>query len=109
MSTKTVKRVKTPTEKKSKKVNEYRLQVLNPNAQLKAEFKTLGGCLKQMWFFRDEMNLTKGQIDTVRLLRKDDAAYKVFSQNCRTSKKGNYSPFFVLQAIYKAKKESAKK
>jgi hypothetical protein len=54
------------------------------------------------------MKLTAQQTAVVKMLRSDDEAYKSFQKICRKSKAGNYSPFFVLQAMYKASKEEAK-
>lgn len=102
---KTVKKVvKTTTIK----VSDYKKQVINSNAKLKITHKTLGGCLKNMWYFADDMGLTASQKTVVKLLRGDDKAYTEFQKVCRKSKGGNYSPFFVLQAIYKASKVEAK-
>lgn len=100
--------VKTATTKKAK-VSQYKKQVLETNKALRTTHKTLGGCLKNMWFFRFEMKLTSGQIAVVKLLRSDDKAYKSFQTICRKSKAGNYSPFYVLQAMYKASKVENKK
>ena len=61
-----------------------------------------------MWHFADEMGLTASQKTVIKLLRGDGKAYKEFQKVCRKSKSGNYSPFFVLQAIYKASKVEAK-
>lgn len=110
MSTKTEtkKVVKTVTTKKAK-ASEYKLQVLETNKALRTTHKTLGGCLKNMWFFRDDMKLTAKQTAVVKLLRSDDKAYASFQTICRKSKSGNYSPFYVLQAIYKASKVENKK
>ena len=100
--------VKTATTKKTK-VSQYKKQVLETNKALRTTHKTLGGCLKNMWFFRDDMKLSKAQTTVVKLLRSDDKAYKSFQNICRKSKAGNYSPFYVLQAIYKASKIENKK
>jgi len=104
---KAVKTTATKKVVKSKvvKVGEYKKQVLNTNAKLKNTHKTLGGCLKNMYHFSEEMGLTAAQKSVVKLLRKDGNAYKEFQKVCRKSKSGNYSPFFVLQTMYKASKK----
>lgn len=90
------------------KVSDYKKQVINSNAKLKSTHRTLGGCLKNMYHFADDMGLTASQKKVVKLLRGDGKAYAEFQKVCRKSKSGNYSPFFVLQAIYKASKVEAK-
>ena len=87
-----------------KKVSDYKKQVLNTNAKLKSTHKTLGGCLKNMYHFTDEMGLNSKQKTEVQLLRKNHDLFKAFQKVCRKSKNGNYSPFYVLQAMYKAQK-----
>ena len=107
-ATKTVKVARTVKKTvKTVKVSAYKKQVLDTNKALKTTHKTLGGCLKNMWFFRDDMALTNAQISVIRLLRDDKKgklAYNEFKKVVRTSKSGNYSPFYVLQAMYKASK-----
>lgn len=100
---------KAKNSKKVVKVSEYSKQVIATNKALRSTHKTLGGCLKNMWFFRDDMQLNSKQIAVVKLLRSDDKAYTMFQSVCRKSKAGNYSPFFVLQAMYKASKVENKK
>ena len=87
-----------------KKVSDYKKQVLNTNAKLKSTHKTLGGCLKNMHHFGIDMGLSASQKSTVKLLRGNHELYKEFQKVCRKSKNGNYSPFYVLQAMYKASK-----
>jgi len=87
-----------------KKVSDYKKQVLNTNAKLKSTHKTLGGCLKNMHHFGVDMGLSASQKSTVKLLRGNHELYKEFQKVCRKSKSGNYSPFYVLQAMYKASK-----
>ena len=107
-SPKQVLKSKNGNKKPQKTVSEYHKKVIQTNQNLKGEFRTLGGCLKQMWFFRDEMKLDEAQKSIVKLLREDETSYKEFKKHCRTSKKGNYSVFFVLQAIYKSLKPETK-
>lgn len=104
MSTKTVIKSKKSTSKKVVKISEYKVNVLDTNKALRQETKTLSGAVKNLWFFRNEIGLSKQYTNIVKAIMQDDAVYKVFKENCRASKSGNYSPFYVLQAIHKSLK-----
>lgn len=83
-----------------KTASEYKKQVLDVNANLKKESKTLGGAIK----------LLKALTDDEQTLKSLEAIeFKVLKKKCRKSKSGNYSPFFVLQALYKINKEATEK
>ena len=86
------------------KVSDYAKNVIATNKALKRETRTLGGCLKLMANFQTEMGLNSSQIAIIKLLRDDHKAYQTFKKVCRKSKSGNYSPFFILQAIHKSMK-----
>jgi len=90
------------------KVSAYTTNVLSTNKALKAECRTLGGALKLLWLFRDEIGMSEKWCKIVHLIRNDKDVYHNFRQNVRTSKKGNHSPFYVLQAIHKMFKEADK-
>lgn len=90
------------TSDKAQTVSKYRLEVLNTNKALKTESKTLSGALKVLWFFRHDIELPTQYIKIIHAIRNDKDIYHTFRQNCRSSKNGNYSPFYVLQAIYKS-------
>ena len=110
MSTKTVtkqKKARVNVKKTSTKakVSAYKVNVLNTNKALRMECKTLSGAVKNLWFFREEIGLSTQYKKIIRAIMQDDAIYKVFKQNCRVSKAGNYAPFFVLQAIHKSLKK----
>lgn len=80
-----------------KTTSAYKKQVLDVNANLKKESKTLGGAIK----------LLKALTDDEQTLKSLEAIeFKVLKKKCRKSKAGNYSPFFVLQALYKINKEA---
>jgi hypothetical protein len=88
------------------KVSAYATNVLSTNKALRTECKTLGGALKLLWMFREEIELGERYAKIVHLIRNDKDVYHNFRQNCRVSKAGNYSPFYVLQAIYKMFKQA---
>lgn len=88
----------------TKKVSAYKMNVLNTNKALKRECKSLGGAVKVLWLFREEIELSTQYIQILSQIRENDDVYATFKENVRVSKAGNYSPFFVLQAIHKALK-----
>lgn len=104
------------TTKKVVKVSEYQTKVLGINSKLKVERKSLGGCIKTLLMFNKEIGLSNVQTKTLKFIQSDNEAYKTFKSTVRTSKSpktgndlGTYSPFYVLQALYKAEKMNAKK
>jgi len=76
----------------TKKASNYKANVLDANKELKQETKTLKGSLQILKI------LSKNQ-QVVDACEKVD--YPKLKKVCRKSKAGNYSPFFVLQALYK--------
>ena len=92
---------------KSNKISAYKMNVLNTNKALKRECKSLGGAVKILWLFRDEIELSTQYIQILSEIRENNDVYATFKENVRVSKAGNYSPFFVLQAIHKAIKSAA--
>lgn len=108
MNTTVKKPINKVATKKTTAISDYTKNVINTNKNLKNEFKTLGGCLKQLYFFKDEMQLNPVYVAIIKFLREDTKAYEEFKKVCRTSKKGNYAPFFVLQAIHKSQKLETK-
>lgn len=106
MNTQTISKPKKATNKKVvKKEGAYKVNVLSTNKALRTECKTLGGAVKLLWFFRDEISLSTQYKKIIKAIMQDEAIYKVFKANCRISKAGNYAPFFVLQAIHKSLKK----
>ena len=75
-----------------KTISTYKVNVLKANKDLKQETKTLKGSLQILKI------LTKND-DVLKACNKVD--YQKLKKACRKSKTGNYSPFFVLQALYK--------
>lgn len=96
----------TATAVKAKTLTAYQTNVLGTNRALKTECKTLGGALKLLWMFREEIQMGEKWSKIVHLIRNDKDVYHNFRQNCRVSKAGNYSPFYVLQAIHRMFKEA---
>jgi len=76
----------------NKATSNYKLNVLNANKELKQETKTLKGSLTILKL------LTKNE-DVLKAC--NEVEYTKLKKACRKSKTGNYSPFFVLQALYK--------
>lgn len=91
------------TQKKiqAKKTNEYKIQVLEVNANFKKSLRNTGKALKLL-LASDA--LTSGQIKFAKELQKDDAKYTSFDAKVRRTKAGEITAFYVLQAIYKAMK-----
>ena len=75
-----------------KEVSNYKLNVLNANKELKKETKTLKGSLQILKILTSNEEVLKAC---------SEVEYQKLKKACRKSKKGNYSPFFVLQALYK--------
>lgn len=85
---------------KTKVVSEYSKKVLGVNSELKKQIRSLGGCRSVLITFQNEIGLTGNQ---KRLLKASKAKenYEILKPLVRISKAGNYSPFFLLQALYK--------
>jgi hypothetical protein len=81
-----------PKAVKVVKVLDYKVNVLNTNKALKQETKTLNGCIKLLKL------LSK---DTKVLAQLDLIPFGTLKKKVRKSKAGNYSPFYLLQAVYK--------
>ena len=111
MSTKTEKKTEKKVSKLTAEQNEartlkfrqgnYYLNVIKVNSDLNIELKSLGGARAKL------LNATSIDLPAkdVKLLKctKDSNAYKILVANVRCSKTGNYSPFFILQALYNTK------
>ena len=97
-----LKQVSSKTE--VKKESDYKLQVLDSNTILKQESKTLGYCIKVLINNTNILKLSPLMIKNLNAINKDSEAYKLAVQNCRKSKKGNYSPFYLLQYLYSISK-----
>lgn len=79
----------------------YQSQVLGVNRALKTENKSLGGCIRMIISNAANIGLDKNRLEILKFISKDNDAFKIFKANVRTSKAGNYSPFYVLQTINK--------
>ena len=86
-----------------KKVSGYSVNVLKVNQELKKVNKSLGGCRSALLNNANEIKLNPL---FVKLLTqsKTGANYKLFAEKVRTSKNGNYSPFYILQTMNKHSK-----
>lgn len=97
----TSKAIATQKKIKAQKPNEYKIQVLEVNANFKKSLRNTGKALKLL-LASDA--LTSGQIKFAKELQKDDAKYLSFDAKVRRTKSGEITAFYVLQAIYRAMK-----
>ena len=79
-------------ESSVKVVSNYKVNVLQANKDLKQETKTLKGALQVLKILTKNEEVLKAC---------NEVEYQKLKKSCRKSKAGNYSPFFVLQALYK--------
>jgi hypothetical protein len=91
---------------KSKKQSDYKAtdyykQVIEPNRFLKEETSKIGYCIKQLLNNSDAIKLQPDFIKLLKQANKDEAIYKQFANEVRKSKTGKYSPFALLQYLYK--------
>jgi hypothetical protein len=91
---------KQTTMKKSKQPSAYQTNVLAVNAELKKVQKSLGGCRSVLLQNAKEIGLNAVQKKLLTASKKPEN-YKVLLQYVRTSKAGNHSPFYLLQALHK--------
>lgn len=97
---KTASKVITKGANVKKETGTYKIQVLGVNSELKKFNRSLGGCRSVLLNNSKEIGLTPLQVKILQATKKPEV-YKVLQEKVRTSKNGNYSPFYVLQAIYK--------
>lgn len=88
----------------TKKESTYKLHVLDSNKLLKEESAKLGFCIKVLINNSNILKLSPLMLKNLQAINKDSQAYKLAVQNCRKSKKGNYSPFYLLQYLYSISK-----
>ena len=69
---------------KNAKLSAYKMNVLNTNKALKRECKSLGGAVKILWLFRDEIELSTQYIQILSEIRVNDDVYAVFKENVRS-------------------------
>lgn len=89
----------------SKKVDSsYKVEVLESNKLLKQESVKLGYCVKVLINNTNILKLSPIMVKNLNLINKDSEVYKLAVLNCRKSKNGNYSPFYLLQYLYSISK-----
>lgn len=86
--------------KQVKKVSTYKEHVLAVNKELKVQSKSLGGCRSILLTFASEIGLTPAHKKILQASKKQNN-YEILKKYVRTSKNGNYSPFYLLQALNK--------
>jgi len=93
------------TSEASKKVEtNYKVEVLESNKLLKQESVKLGYCVKVLINNTNILKLSPLMVKNLQAINKDSEAYKLAVNNCRKSKNGNYSPFYLLQYLYSISK-----
>jgi hypothetical protein len=88
----------------TKKESSYKVEVLESNKLLKQESKTLGYCVKVLINNTNILKLSPLMVKNLQAINKDSELYKLAVNNCRKSKNGNYSPFYLLQYLYSISK-----
>jgi hypothetical protein len=86
----------------TKKVNEYKVNVLDVNANFKTALRTTNKAIKLL--IASE-TLSPKQVSICKAILKDDASYKKFDAIVRRTKNNMVTPFYVLQALYKIGKK----
>lgn len=88
---------------KNTKTNEYQLSVLNTNANFKIAMRSTGKALKIL--LSCEVLNTK-QVAFVKSLQAKDsqAKFDKFDASIRRTKTNTITPFYLLQAMYRAMK-----
>jgi hypothetical protein len=104
VSANTVKQNSTTQVKKEKQTSEYNNTVLASNKILKEESKKLGYCIKVLTNNINILKLSPLMVKNLQAINKDSEVYKLAVNNCRKSKNGNYSPFYLLQYLYSISK-----
>ena len=95
-----VEKTKKVTAKKVQKVSTYKMNVLEVNKALKTSTKSLGGARAILLNFASEIGLNANFVKILKA-SKEPQNYKLLAEKVRTSKSGNYSPFFILQTLNK--------
>jgi hypothetical protein len=88
----------------TKKESSYKVEVLESNKLLKQESVKLGYCVKVLINNTNILKLSPLMVKNLQAINKDSEAYKLAVNNCRKSKNGNYSPFYLLQYLYSISK-----
>jgi hypothetical protein len=103
VSANTIKQASAKVEQ-PKKESTYKISVLDSNKILKEESAKLGYCVKVLINNINILKLSPLMAKNLQAINKDSEAYKLAVNNCRKSKNGNYSPFYLLQYLYSISK-----
>lgn len=95
---------KSSKQETTKKESSYKIEVLESNKLLKQESVKLGYCVKVLINNTNILKLSPIMVKNLQAINKDSEAYKLAVLNCRKSKNGNYSPFYLLQYLYSISK-----
>lgn len=98
----TVKKASAKVE--TKKESTYKIHVLATAKILKEESAKLGYCVKVLINNINILTISPLMLKNLQAINKDSEAYKLAVNNCRKSKNGNYSPFYLLQYLYSISK-----
>lgn len=80
----------------------YQIEVLKANSEFKTALRTTNKAIKLL--IASEV-LSTSQVNKLKAILKNDASYKSFDSKVRRTPKGMVTPFYVLQALYKASKK----
>jgi hypothetical protein len=94
----------TSSKQETKKESNYKVKVLESNKLLKQESVKLGYCVKVLINNTNILKLSPLMVKNLNAINKDSEVYKLAVLNCRKSKNGNYSPFYLLQYLYSISK-----
>ena len=94
----------TSSKQETKKESNYKVEVLESNKLLKQESVKLGYCVKVLINNTNILKLSPLMVKNLQAINKDSEVYKLAVLNCRKSKNGNYSPFYLLQYLYSISK-----
>ena len=81
--------------------SDYKRLVLNPNAELKKDKKTFGYCITYLLQFATPLKLEAKQVSILKAAKKDLKKSGLLEVTKPNAKTGNFSPFYVLQGIYR--------
>lgn len=82
----------------------YKSDVLSVNKALKEESLKLGYCIKKLISLSDAIKLHPTMLANLQAINTDSEEYKKAVEKIKKTKSGNYSPFVLLQYLYKISK-----
>lgn len=88
-------------KKNTFETSEYFKKVILPNRVLKQQTEKIGYSIKLLLQNAEAIQLEAEFIKLLNKANKDETIYKQFAENVKKSKAGKYSPFKVLQYLYK--------